>query len=254
LVGRGIILHVPSAQLRTLDDPGPLLAWWDRVIDAQDQLVGWPAREEPERVVPDRQISAGWMHSGYPFMCHLASAPMITDLTALRTRGDWGFFHELGHNHQSSDWTFPGQGEVTVNFFSLYCMEQIVGKPCGSGHDAVEGARLFRCLDRRLGEPPSRDPFDQLAPFIVLIRQYGWAPLRATLVSYRTNPLPPKADVDFKQAEFVRRYALQAGADLSPFFLRLGYACPEAVRAQLAHLPAFDLAAWRAAHEPASPP
>ncbi|MBM4092020.1 MAG: glycoside hydrolase family 32 protein [Planctomycetes bacterium] len=30
------------------------------------QSTSWPARTAQERVVPDRQISAGWMHSGYP--------------------------------------------------------------------------------------------------------------------------------------------------------------------------------------------
>jgi len=143
LVGHNMILHFPSAQVRAMDDPTPLLDWWDKVVATEDQLVGWPARGEQERVVPDRQISAGYMHSGYPFMCHLDSAPMITDLAKLRANGDWGFFHELGHNHQSPMWSFPGQGEVTVNFFSLDCMEHIVGKPCGTGHGAIDGAKLF---------------------------------------------------------------------------------------------------------------
>jgi hypothetical protein len=30
----------------------------------------------------------------------------------------WGHFHELGHNHQDSIWTWECTGEVTVNFFS----------------------------------------------------------------------------------------------------------------------------------------
>ena len=40
----------------------------------------------------------------------------LVDLEYLRTRGDrWGFFHELGHNHQLGDRTFSGSGEVTVS-------------------------------------------------------------------------------------------------------------------------------------------
>ena len=245
LVGRGMILHSPAAQVRNMEDPTALLEWWDKVIAAEDGLVGWPARAAQERVVPDRQISAGWMHSGYPFMCHLASAPMITDLAALRTKGDWGFFHELGHNHQSADWTFSGQTEVTVNFFSLYCMEHIVGKPTGTGHGALDGEKLFKALDRRLGTPPSTDPFDQLAPFVVLLRKYGWEPLQKTLVSYQAAPLARKMPEPQRQAEFVRRYSRNAKADLTGYFKQLGYACPDELCTELKALPAFDYAAWR---------
>ncbi len=249
LVGHNMILHFPASQIRTMDDPTPLLEWWDKVVAAQDWLVGWPTRTTQERVVPDRQISAGWMHSGYPFMCHLASAPMITDLARLRANGDWGFFHELGHNHQSPAWTFPGQTEVTVNFFSLYCMEHIVGKPRGTGHPAINGPKFLKCLERRFGNPPSDDPFDQLAAFIVLLHKFGWEPLQRTLASYQTAPLPPKLTLAEKQAEFVRRYSRQAGANLTAYFKQMGYACPDELVKELAALPPFDYAAWRAQNQ-----
>ena len=57
-----------------------------------------------ERFVVDRQISAGWMHSGYPVMAHLASSEEVLSLTSLQANGAWGPFHELGHNHQVDDW------------------------------------------------------------------------------------------------------------------------------------------------------
>jgi len=249
LVGRNMILHFPADQIRAMGDPTPLLEWWDKVVAAQDWLAGWPARTSQERVVPDRQISAGWMHSGYPFMCHLASAPKITDLARLREEGDWGFFHELGHNHQSPMWTFPGQTEVTVNFFSLYCMEHMVGKPRGTGHPAIDGAKFWKCLDRRFADPPSDDPFDQLSAFIVLLHQFGWEPLRETLASYQTAPVDAKLPVEAKQAEFVRRYSRNAKANLTGYFKRMGYACPDELDRELSDLPAFDYAKWRKEHE-----
>ncbi|MBM3861477.1 MAG: hypothetical protein FJ395_17765 [Verrucomicrobia bacterium] len=248
MVGRNMILHFPASQIRAMDDPTPLLEWWDKVVAAQDWLVGWPARTAQERVVPDRQISAGWMHSGYPFMCHLASAPKITDLAKLRKEGDWGFFHELGHNHQSQAWTFPGQTEVTVNFFSLYCMEHIVGKPRGTGHPAIDGAKFSTCLDKRFANPPSDDPFHQLSAFIVLLHKFGWAPLQQTLASYQTAPLTPKTALELKQAEFVRRYSRNAKANLTAYFKQMGYACPDELTKELSALPPFDYATWRKEH------
>ena len=251
LAGRNMILHFPAAQVRELADPTALLEWWDRVVAAQDELVGWPLRTEQERVVPDRQISAGFMHSGYPFMCGLTSAPLITDLEKLKAEGSWGFFHELGHNRQSKAWTFPEQGEVTVNFFSLYCMEKIVGRATGAGHPALAGEKLFKALDRRLGDPPSTAPFDQLAPFVVLLQKFGWSPMQQTLASYQTAPIDAKAALETREAEFVRRYSRNAKADLTGFFKAIGYACPDSLCAELKSLPPFDLNDWRKAHAPA---
>lgn len=247
LVGKGMILHFPAAQVRTMDDPTLLLQWWDKVIAAEDDLVGWQPRVAQERVVPDRQISAGGMHSGYPFMSLWYGMASITDLAKLQAGADavWGFFHELGHNHQSPDWTFAGQTEVTVNFFSLYCMEHICGKPADARHPVYTGAKLLDTLDKRLADPPNMGPFEQLAAFVPLLDKYGWAPLIATLKSYQTEVLAPKLTEPQRQAEFVRRYSRAAKADLGGWFAKLGYAVPEALAAELKALPAFDFAAWR---------
>jgi hypothetical protein len=40
------------------------------------------------------------MHSGYPMMAHLDAADRILDLDMLQSDGDWGVFHEFGHNMQ----------------------------------------------------------------------------------------------------------------------------------------------------------
>jgi hypothetical protein len=241
LAGAKMILHVPADQIRKLDDPTPLLQWWDQVLTLEDDLVGWPARRSPERVVPDVQISAGWMHSGYPFMCHLASAPMITNLEKLKRDGDWGFFHELGHNHQSGDWTFEGQTEVTVNLFTLYVMEKLVGQRCGEPGTRMSNYREL--LAKRFANPPADGPFEQLAPFVVLIRHFGFDALRATLVSYQTDPIDHKLSPASRQAIFVRRYSQNAGHNLAPFFKRMGYSIDEETLQTLAKLPAFDFAA-----------
>lgn len=240
LTGKRVILHVPSAFLRELDEPKALLEWWDRVLALEDDLIALD-RWAPERVVPDVQISAGFMHSGYPFMCQLkASGRHIVDLARLSKEGDWGFFHELGHNHQRRDWTFPGQTEVTCNLFSLICMEQIVGKPTGQGHDSMKD--LDGLMARRLATPPDMGAFEQLAPFVVLIKAHGWEPLRATLRSYKDKPARKSGDttVPTLQNEFVIRYGHNAKVDVSGFFENLGYPVTDETRAALKAYPAFN--------------
>lgn len=237
LVGKQVILHVQASEARKLADPKPLLEWWDKVMELEDDLVGLH-RLAPERVVPDRQISAGFMHSGYPFMCILGSSQKdIIDLSKLRKDGEWGFFHELGHNHQRRDWTFENQTEVTCNLFSLYVMQHHVGKPVGTGHPALKD--LPAVLAKRFAEPEKPGPFEQLATFIVLLKAHGWAPLRETLRSYGTQPAPKKATVPELKNLFVERYGVAAKADVSDYFALLGYPVSETTRAKLKAYPPF---------------
>ena len=216
LIGKQVILHVQAAEVKKLTDPKGLLEWWDKAMTLEDDLIGL-VRLAPERVVPDRQISAGFMHSGYPFMCWIdPSQKDSIDLPKLTKQGDWGFFHELGHNHQRNTWTFDGQIEVTCNLFSLYVMEKLVGKPQGKGHPAME--KLDELLARRFAAEPNKGPFEQLATFVVLIRAHGWGPLRETLRSYGATPPPKGATKEKLQSIFAERYGKAAKADVSAYF------------------------------------
>jgi hypothetical protein len=243
IAGKHVVLHVQSSVAAQVKDPVALMTWWDRVLVAQADLVALD-RLAPERIVPDIQISAGWMHSGYPFMCHLKpSQGHMVDLTRLSTKGDWGFFHELGHNHQRRDWTFPGQVEVTVNFFSLLCMEKVVGLPAGQGHGSIKN--LDALLQKRLATPPDMGPFEQLAPFMALIQAHTWEPLRLTLRSYKDTPSAAAGakDLPSQQNLFVVRYGQFAKSDVSGFFEQLGYPVTAETKAALAAFPRFDLKA-----------
>jgi len=237
-VAKHAILHVRRTTVAQIADPKPITEWWDKAMELEDDLIALD-RLAPERVVPDIQISAGYMHSGYPFMCWLnPSEAEIVDLAKLSTKGNWGFFHELGHNHQRTDWTFPGQTEVTCNLFSLYCMEKLVGLPRGTGHGSIKD--LNANMAKRLATPPDMGPFEQLSPFIVLIHAHGWEPLRTTLRSYAQNPA--RGDVPFKQNVFVVRYGQAAKVDVSDFFAKLGYPVTAETKQALKGLPVFTYA------------
>ncbi|MHC4452011.1 MAG: M60 family metallopeptidase, partial [Planctomycetota bacterium] len=124
-----MIVTLPSRAIRELEDPRPVLRLWDEVMDACADLRQTSRdRASPERFVCDKQISVGYMHSGYPLMCHLDQQGKIANFESLR-KGNWGLFHEVGHNHQVGDWTFAGTTEVTVNLFSLYVFETVCKSP-----------------------------------------------------------------------------------------------------------------------------
>ncbi|OII75364.1 uncharacterized protein cubi_01885 [Cryptosporidium ubiquitum] len=127
LHGKKIILTIPSRVLYRIncfmvDD---LLEFWDRVVDTQNELY-YNYKWTKERIVCDTQISDGYMHSGYPILTHLdiveehLETGGLLDLKTLKKEGNWGIYHELGHNRQSDYWTFNGTEEVTVNLFTMY--------------------------------------------------------------------------------------------------------------------------------------
>lgn len=237
LVGKQVILHVQTHVARKLADPKDLLEWWDQAMVLEDDLVGL-VRFAPERVVPDRQISAGFMHSGYPFMCWIEPSQKDSiDLPKLTKEGNWGFFHELGHNHQRTSWTFDGQTEVTCNLFSLYVMEKLVGKPAGRGHPSMEN--LDELLAKRFAAEPNMGPFEQLATFVVLTRAHGWGPLRETLRSYASDAAPKGATKQQLQSLFALRYGKAAKADVSAYFEKMGYHLEPDAKSVLKGFPAF---------------
>jgi hypothetical protein len=237
LIGKQVILHVQAHETKKLADPKGLLEWWDKAMALEDDLIGLE-RLAPERVVPDRQISAGFMHSGYPFMCWIdPSQKDSVDLPKLTKEGNWGFFHELGHNHQRTAWTFDGQTEVTCNLFSLYVMEKLVGKPQGKGHPSME--KLDELLAKRFAAQPDKGPFEQLATFVVLIRAHGWGPLRETLRSYANIPAPKGASKEQLQSIFAERYGKAAKADVTEYFEKMGYHVEGTAKASLKGLPPF---------------
>ena len=61
------------------------------------------------------------MHSGYPIVTHLdvcekSCINCILDLNKMKTVGNWGLFHEIGHNMQRPEWTFEG---IWLELFKL---------------------------------------------------------------------------------------------------------------------------------------
>lgn len=178
LVCDNMVLSVPSKLLRELPYPEDLMKTWMEIVEACDWLAAWGPRHSAERIVPDAEISIGWMHSGYPIKCYTESAPDMVNLKKLKTEGNWGFYHELGHNHQSSLWTYSGYTEVTCNLFALYCMDRISNRPLGAGHgDDLDAIAREMALDPK---SHSDSAFHLLSQYYFPLKQYGWKSLHDT--------------------------------------------------------------------------
>eukprot|EP00756_Hemistasia_phaeocysticola_P015366 Hpha_TRINITY_DN15409_c0_g2::TRINITY_DN15409_c0_g2_i7::g.176040::m.176040 len=122
--------------------------YWDRAVGlGENEMTGaggyWDQRSEI--AVFDVQISIGWMHSGYPWMGHLKGSLSIpkdvywdeaSNAFANLYNGNWGDFHEMGHNHDGQAWTYK-VGEVHTNTWVCMAYHQTPQYPADRciGHE-----------------------------------------------------------------------------------------------------------------------
>ena len=241
IAGKHLVMSLPRADLARIDDPAALAGFWDRALDACWTFAGWPGeRRAPERFVFDLQISAGFMHSGYPIMAHLGSVRDAIDLPKLLREGQWGLFHELGHNHQGRAYTFNSFVEVTVNLHTLYLMQKL----CALEPRAARGrlGDFDELLRQRLVEK-KRGPFEELGLFVPLIEAFGFESLTRAFQSYlSTDGIAGLMGRDANEARmdaWVRRYSQAVGRDLSAYFALFDIPASEESRRLLR-----DLEAW----------
>ncbi|MCB9833199.1 MAG: hypothetical protein H6807_12060 [Planctomycetes bacterium] len=221
-----VILTVRAEAIRAIEDPTELMTFWKRVVDLYPVLSARPDPVRPWRYVADRQISAGYLHSGYPIMMHLHHSEEIVALKALRDAPaeeshGWGFWHELGHNHQQGDWTFAGTTEVTCNLYSLYVDDQIRGV-APVKHSWPASARMkvaAHVKGDRDFERWKKDPGLALWTYILIQEEFGWEPFISVFGEYaRLTPGErPKGDQN-KRDQFMSRLSRVLGRDLGPYF------------------------------------
>ena len=248
LVGNNIALSVPTYAIQDLEDPEALLAYWDELVQSHYEFGAEELPKRPERFVADAQISAGYMHSGYPIMTWLdvvtpreGKLPVLLDLKELRAQGNWGYFHELGHNRQKGDWTFGGTGEVTNNLFSLHGGEVMAGvTPWDNSwlqNQKMAGRRYL--ADNDSFSVWKRQPGIALLCYAQIQKEFGWDVFHNVFATYRDLPQSerPKNDAE-KINQWVLRMSLETGRDLRPFHLKWNWPLSEDLlnNAQLAEL------------------
>lgn len=237
-----LILSCPTEVARAINNPTQLMEFWKKVVEAQDDITNQTAeRKRPERIVADVQISAGYMHSGYPIMIPTSAAPEMTTFGKLKFPG-WGFYHEIGHNHQRGDFTFDGTGEVTNNVIGMYCYEAVLQKDWLIGHGAIsEEARKEHIQKIKKASNKwqvwKSEPFTALTTYIQLMQEFGWESWRKYLYSFDDPQFgpAPKGD-DERRDQFLVRYSKIANKNLGPFFEAWGIPVSSAAKAEVSKL------------------
>ncbi len=245
-----LVLTIPSELAKQVADPTEALIFWQKVADAQDDLSGRTPPRYKERMVVDVDISAGALHSGYPLMGHLNSGPVLVDINKLKQEGTWGWFHELGHNHQRRVWNKPG--EVTVNIFSMYTMETVVGlktenvkwyqkcikaanKFYADGQPDISARTKKKAAEKGVNlsqkgawETGTTLP---LAMYIQLRKEFGWDFYKKVFREYEQVGAKnwPKKEED-KRDLWLEITSKNARRNLTPFYQRWGFTTSQAAQ------------------------
>lgn len=248
LVSDRIILALPSRYLRDLENPDEVMQAWSEIIEKSAELCGGVDRNlyRAERIVFERQTSAGYMHSSYPVAAPQdRSVEQAVDARSLRQEGNWGFFHEYGHNHQHDLWALPGTGETTCNLWSVYLFEEWVGKPREEGHNSIRPLDRKRRMNayfdggRKFEEDWS--VWTALETYLQVQEDFGWEPFKAVFAEY--NALPesewPKTQQE-KNDQWVIRLSKACGKNLAPFWRTWNLPLTESVNEALRNLPVWD--------------
>ena len=247
LVSDKIVLTIPSETIRQIEDPVSLMRYWVSVLDHSADLATLPRkRGRPERIVADKQISAGYMHAGYPIMTHLDAVERIASISQLQSA--WGLYHELGHNHQHSDWTFAGTGEVTCNLFTLYIREKATNtSPRKAFMDLGNRASPDAYFEQQKRVPANqkfdrwkKDPFLALAMYVQLQEEFGWDSYKRVFREYSTlSPgQRPKSDSE-KRDQWMVRFSKATGYSLARFFEEWGVPVSAKAKQEVARLPVW---------------
>ncbi len=243
-----VVLTLPTENIKTMDDPAELMEFWDGVMDSCADLLGKDhSRKRAERFVTDTQISAGYMHSGYPLMAGLDIVSTFIDKARIMRNGHhgvWGLFHEIGHNHQNALWVYRGTTEVTVNLFSLYVFESMCKlEPKDNIHPGVlpasRAANLKKYLDNgKKFEKWQSDPFLALYMYSMMQEDFGWGPFTKIFKEYRaaSETELPKNDDD-KRDQWMVRFSKMVGKDLGPFFDAWGIPTSQQAKDSISSLP-----------------
>ncbi|QKJ31073.1 hypothetical protein HQ865_15365 [Mucilaginibacter mali] len=249
LASANMIITLANEDLQQVDHPAEVMKLWDLIVGGEMDLaqIKMPFYRA-QRMVVDAQISAGAMHSGYPFMTYhspssstssidVAANPAVL-MKPSKGGANWGFFHELGHNMQNLDWVFGGSTEVSNNFFSLYMFDRLLGGR-DDAHSAISSENTQKSMKKYFAEGADyekwkKDPFLGLIMFRQIHESFGWESFKAFFREYQKfatedirTPESQKPDL------FVATFSKVIKRNLAPFFIKWGIPVSERTQKEL---------------------
>ncbi|XP_047450732.1 TRPM8 channel-associated factor homolog [Mugil cephalus] len=236
-----IILTVPSDVVRALERPDEVATLWNDIMRSIADLAAIPHKfPRKERFVTDVQISAGWMHSGYPIMAHKSTAAELVSVDHMKSEGLWGPIHELGHNQQRDCWEFPPHTtECTCNLWSVYVHEVVLGIHRTKAHpDLTLENRNKRAEDYAKGGKnlSTWSMWVALETYMQLQEFFGWDAFMKVFAAYHNMSNFPK-DNKGKMNLYAVTFSQTVEMNLTGFFKAWGWPIETSTEEKLSNLP-----------------
>ncbi|XP_010768591.1 protein FAM115-like [Notothenia coriiceps] len=239
-----IILTVPSDVVRKLERPDEVAALWNDIMKGIADLAVIPHKfYRKERMVADEQISAGWMHAGYPVMIHTYSAAELFEPDDARAAGLWGEVHELGHNQQRSGWEFrPHTTECTCNLWSVYVHEEVLGLKREKAHPSMILTNRKNTVDKYVKGGKNLSDWNvwtALETYLQLQGIFGWDAFKKVFAAYHKISNYP-SDNSGKMNLYAETFSQTVEMNLSAFFKSWGWPIDRATEEKLTPLPPWS--------------
>lgn len=227
-------------------------AWMGLSDNAPDVKDRSP--QGPWRGVLDIQLSAGYGHSGFPFVGLNDSEWFkgFTSLTNITTsNGMWGSYHEFGHNcQQGKVWSWSTLGETTNNLFSFKVANRIganynilhpsvsSGFPQAIAYASAAGVKNFDT------DVAMNDPFKRMTPFVQIFEKYGYGAMTYLYSEARHAPRLNTSDITMHNFVY-EKLSDYTQTDLGKFFDAWGILTSPTVRDKVAaKYPQLNTQVW----------
>ncbi|XP_065136239.1 TRPM8 channel-associated factor homolog [Paramisgurnus dabryanus] len=239
-----LIITLHSDVIRNLDRPDEVAKSWDSIMRGIADLAAIPHKfPRKERFVADVQISAGFMHSGYPIMMHSTSASGLMNPQKARKSDLWGFIHELGHNQQRGVWEFrPHTTDCTCNLWSVYVHEEVLGIDRASAHsDMTPKNRQKRTRNYVEGgrNLEKWTVWTALETYMQLQEKFGWDAFKKVFAAYHDMTGVPNNNPG-KMNLYAETFSKVVKMNLSSFFKAWGWPIEPSTEQKISHLPEWS--------------
>ena len=211
----------------------------DSAVDPKDR-----SPQGPWRGILDIQLSVGYGHNGFPFV-GLNDSEWFKGFTSLKnittSAGQWGSYHEFGHNcQQGKVWSWSTLGETTNNLFNFKVANRI-GANYNILHPAVSsGFPLAITYASGTGvknfdtDAAMNDPFKRMTPFVQIFETYGYGAMTHLYKEARHAARLNTSDITMHNFVY-EKLSDYTQTDLAPFFDAWGINYSDAVAVKMSN-------------------
>ncbi|XP_071949906.1 TRPM8 channel-associated factor homolog [Antedon mediterranea] len=244
MASKSMILTVQTSEVASrVKNPTDLMQIYRSCVDVINELSALDPnnRARGERFVLDKQISAGYMHAGYPIMGPISASTFMLDNDKIREDGNiWGPVHEIGHQYQTKGWTPSGGGEATTNIFSVYASEKVLKIPRERAHSALTAANRQKRIDDFIKNGRKYSDWTVwtcLETYLQLQEAFGWDFYIKILGEYNKTMTNRPSSNQQMLDEWLKRSSRIANYNLAPFYQGWGWSISQDAINSVANLP-----------------